>query len=116
MKPRLHRCAATHCQAQVPLHLLMCVDHWRMVPAPLRREVLAAWREVGRAIDPADQHDARLAHGQAVARAVEAVSTKAELKQARRADLAGDLFAREPQHNNDETHGDSTQQGGRAQA
>lgn len=40
----LHRCRATGCQRRVPAHLLMCVTHWRLVPAPTQRQVLEAWR------------------------------------------------------------------------
>ena len=68
-----HDCAATGCQKQIPLNLLMCMTHWRMVPAPLAREVLDAWRGLGRTC-----HDltAVQAHREAAAKAIEAVHAK----------------------------------------
>lgn len=49
----LHRCRAQGCQRKVPAHLLMCVTHWRMVPAPTQRAVLDAWRGYRRHRDTA---------------------------------------------------------------
>lgn len=37
-------CQAVGCQHSVPADHLMCGEHWRMVPAPLRRELLARRR------------------------------------------------------------------------
>lgn len=37
-------CAAVGCQQTIQRPFLMCVDHWRLVPAVLRRQVLAAAR------------------------------------------------------------------------
>jgi hypothetical protein len=39
-----HRCPAKRCPRQVPDHLLMCGQHWRMVPGPVQRSVNMAWR------------------------------------------------------------------------
>lgn len=36
-----HRCQAAGCRKSVPLRMLMCFHHWRLVPAVLQREV---WR------------------------------------------------------------------------
>lgn len=39
-----HVCHAEGCAVRVPPRLLMCRDHWRMVPAPLQRRVWATYR------------------------------------------------------------------------
>ena len=52
-----HRCPAKRCTRQVPDHLLMCGQHWRMVPGPpagrerglARRRRALLHRAVGRA-------------------------------------------------------------------
>lgn len=67
-----HACCATGCNKQVPLNLLMCMTHWRMVPAPVQREVLAAWRLRTRRGDRSDVE----AHQAATAKAVAAVEAK----------------------------------------
>ena len=41
-------CQATGCQRLIARGHLMCNEHWRMVPAPLRREVWVAWRVLRR--------------------------------------------------------------------
>lgn len=41
---RFHNCKAEGCTQVVALHLLMCIEHWRLVPAATRRAVLSAWR------------------------------------------------------------------------
>lgn len=66
----MRNCAAVGCQRSVPSHLLMCMDHWRMVPAPAKRAVTVAWhyRDRGNA--------QTLAYQAAVAAAVQAVATK----------------------------------------
>jgi len=43
----LRRCAAHGCDAKVNPRLLMCRDHWQLVPTPIKREVNAAYRERG---------------------------------------------------------------------
>lgn len=98
MKAPLHRCAATGCSRQVPSHLLMCIDHWRLVPAPLRREVVSAWtwRQRSAQAPGGASVDAVRAHQAAVEKAVAAVATKQTNKQARRAAVEGDLFAATP--------------------
>lgn len=104
MRPNLHRCAVPSCQADIPRHLLMCMDHWRLVPAPLRRDVTAAWKALRagqRDFGHASLAEAR-AHRQAAEQAVAAVTGKTEEKQARHA-AAGDLF-----EHNKETHGNTT--------
>ncbi|MGE4241759.1 hypothetical protein [Ramlibacter sp.] len=55
--------------------LLMCVDHWRMVPAALRREVVAS--NMARV---AGEPGATALHRDAVTRAVAAVKEKQERK------------------------------------
>jgi hypothetical protein len=43
-RPMTHLCPARRCPRMVPDHLLMCGQHWRMVPGPLARAVNAAYR------------------------------------------------------------------------
>lgn len=87
MTTHTHNCAAVGCQKQVPLNLLMCMTHWRMVPAPLAREVVKAWRI-------RDRGEARtLTHQAAVKAAVEAVEAKQNRKIAERSGGQGDLLA-----------------------
>jgi hypothetical protein len=77
MTVHTHTCAAIGCQHVIASGLLMCMDHWRMVPAPLRREVLATNRmrrlQPGSLVALGDYRDA-------VARAVAAVEEKQERK------------------------------------
>jgi hypothetical protein len=42
--PPTHRCPPKGCTRQVRDDLLMCGEHWRMVPVHLQRAVWAAWR------------------------------------------------------------------------
>ena len=89
MTTHTHGCSATGCPKQIPLNLLMCMAHWRMVPAPLAREVLDAWRGLGRTC-----HDltAVQAHREAAARAIEAVHAKQFRKIADKGLRNGALF------------------------
>lgn len=86
----LHCCAAEGCARQIPGDLLMCIEHWRAVPAALRREVYAAWSD---RILSRDEYLAVRRHFDAVQQAVAAVATKEKTKQARRLEVGGDLFA-----------------------
>lgn len=45
-----HACPAHGCQAQISTSLLMCPDHWLMVPRWLRSEVNRTWRAFNRAL------------------------------------------------------------------
>lgn len=67
-----HPCKAEGCGEPCPRTHLMCVRHWRMVPAPLRREV---WAEARRF-----KQQSMAKHAQqfldAIARAVAAVREK----------------------------------------
>lgn len=38
-----HRCPATGCGVHMPTSLLMCRQHWALVPKPLQRAVYTAW-------------------------------------------------------------------------
>lgn len=38
-----HECPANLCRVELPRHLLMCVDHWHMVPFDLSRAVIREW-------------------------------------------------------------------------
>ncbi len=42
--PAKHKCAARGCQVRVPASRLMCLDHWRMVPADIQRRIWAHYR------------------------------------------------------------------------
>lgn len=39
-----HKCEADGCDRQVAREKFMCIDHWRMVPMNLKREVWRVWR------------------------------------------------------------------------
>lgn len=81
-------CQATGCQREVPRSHLMCPDHWRMVPAHLRREVWAAWRTLCRW---PSMHSSRAY--QVVRRdAINAVEAKGLLRLARRTQESPQLF------------------------
>ncbi len=41
---QLHKCPVGGCIVQVRHDLLMCKQHWFMVPAPLRDAVMKTWR------------------------------------------------------------------------
>ena len=86
----LRTCAAVGCGLAVPSHLLMCMDHWRLVPAKLARGVTMAWRN-------RDRGNAQtLAYQAAVASAVKAVAEKELARGTLRlpgAGLTPDLFA-----------------------
>lgn len=82
-----HSCKATSCQKQIPLDLLMCMTHWRMVPAPLAREVKRTWQI-------RDRGEARtLAYQAAVTAAIAAVEAKQNRKIAERQATDGDLLS-----------------------
>lgn len=89
MTTHTHNCSATACQKQIPLNLLMCMTHWRMVPAPLAREVLDTWRI--RLRRPGDL-GAMAAHKDAVAAAIAAVHAKQFRKIADKTATNGALF------------------------
>lgn len=79
-------CAAIACQQQIKTPLLMCVEHWRMVPAATRRKVWAAYQRLR--TDP----DAVAAHWNAVREAIDAVHQKRQARQARGDGGTGSLF------------------------
>lgn len=92
MKPRTHTCAATACQRLIPVNLLMCMDHWRRVPAPLQREVWRTFRRQDQVPAP-EFLAARRDYLAAVQAAVDAVAGKALRRQAEENETAGNLFA-----------------------
>jgi hypothetical protein len=85
MKPRTHTCKAIGCQHVISTRLLMCLDHWHLVPVPLRREVVELSRNL-RTRSAVDEYRG------AVARAVAAVQEKQERKAAASAGPSGSLF------------------------
>lgn len=108
MKATGHHCAANGCQREIPPRLLMCITHWRMVPAPMQREVRATYREwlakAPRASSCAVM-PSLIAYRNAVAAAVAAVENKQLAHLAKTNAIDGDLFA-DPQHNpSQEEHG-----------
>lgn len=78
MKLRTHTCNATGCQHLISARMLMCLDHWRMVPAPLRREIVGLSKQLRRGWDRALVR----AYGEAVADAIATVQEKQERKAA----------------------------------
>jgi hypothetical protein len=90
MTTHTHNCAATGCQKQVPLNLLMCMAHWRMVPAPTQREVLATWRVRRRRLG--DCWTANSQHESACAAAIAAVHAKQHRKIAEKTARNSSLF------------------------
>lgn len=86
MKPAIVTCAAVGCQQTITRPLLMCVDHWRMVPAATRRHLWACWHRIGH--DP----DAPQAHAAAVQAAIDAVHTKQLARKDRHATGTRNLF------------------------
>ena len=92
MKLRLSTCAAEGCQHVISSRMLMCIDHWRMVPAPLRREIESYSKRRYSAPDPSDRIDAAANYRGAVTRAVAAVKEKQERKVQASAGPSGSLF------------------------
>ena len=48
-------CPVHDCDRETTPHALLCVGHWRLVPADLRREVMEAVRRVGRVASAYDR-------------------------------------------------------------
>jgi hypothetical protein len=64
-----HQCPAPRCAAAVNSSELMCPEHWRQVPKPIRRAVWITWdRGVGQGT---------LAHAAAIRAAIAAVNRAA---------------------------------------
>ncbi len=40
----MHRCQATACQEKIPSTFLMCRKHWFMVPAAIRDQIWATYK------------------------------------------------------------------------
>ena len=40
-----HHCHVPGCDREVPPHLLMCLNHWKRVPQPLRNRVWKTYRK-----------------------------------------------------------------------
>lgn len=91
--PHFIPCAATGCQRRIPSNLLMCMDHWRMVPAPLARNVVGAARAQNRATNAAEHQAARDAFFDLKSRAVLAVAAKQMARVHERDATEGSLFA-----------------------
>lgn len=81
MTTALHGCAAEACDKQIERRLLMCIEHWRMVPKALQREVLRWSHPMGR----------RDGYFAAVRAAIAAVREK-EVKRQQRKDSTGDVL------------------------
>jgi hypothetical protein len=77
MKLRTHTCKATGCQHVISTRLLMCLEHWRLVPAPVKREVQQLARQLGYLDGRAEVLNK---YKDAVRRAVAAVEEKQERK------------------------------------
>lgn len=72
-------CQAQGCQHLVRRGHLMCVDHWRMVPAPLQRAVWSTWKQTRAVNSPA----VLKAYLEAKQAAVQAVADKQQARLAR---------------------------------
>ena len=48
-KTRQHKCACTHCTAQISTGLLMCPTYWFKLPARLRENITSAIADCKRA-------------------------------------------------------------------
>lgn len=68
-----HRCRVPGCRETIPLDMLMCRAHWRLVPKDRQRAVWRTWRARQRAQAPSVIEAAARAHDEAAQRAVEAV-------------------------------------------
>ena len=66
-----HCCKAVGCAAQVPRGVLMCRNHWRMVPLDLQRLIWRRWKAVLR-----NEHNSVVLYRAAVNAAVEAVEAE----------------------------------------
>lgn len=88
MKLRTHPCQAVGCQRVISLRMLMCMEHWSLVPAPLQREVQRTRTEMATAFD----RSATTRYRDAAARAVAAVKEKQERKAQAIAGSSGSLF------------------------
>lgn len=78
-----HLCHAVACERPVPPAILMCAEHWRMVPGELQREV---WRTY-RPGQERDKHPSA-AYVQAQKRAIEAVAALEQTAEGTRHTLA----------------------------
>ena len=90
MAANLHRCAAEGCTKEISRGLLMCIDHWRMVPHATQLEVKRAWR----AFQSAGITE-RKAYLDAVKRAVAAVREREIKRQTKRQEGQPALFGDE---------------------
>lgn len=74
-----HKCYVGVCRVQVRTELLMCAEHWRIVPKRVRREVYIAWDKYNDAItaypsvDSPERVDARARYMAAIKAARDAV-------------------------------------------
>ena len=82
----IRQCVATGCRAVINAPLLMCVTHWRLVPAALQRQVWASFKRIG--LEP----DSRETHARHVQAAVDAVHAKQLARKAKADKTTPDLF------------------------
>ncbi len=82
MSPAVHRCHIPNCPVAVRPELLMCLQHWRMVPKQLQRNVLARYRR-----GQCDDKKPSRGYLDAAAAAIAAVQEKLQLKADRNASL-----------------------------
>lgn len=87
MKPRTHTCKAVGCQRVIGRGMLMCAEHWSLVPSSMRAAVMQA-----RYRDAAGEPGAWGDYRDAADRAVAAVKEKQERKAAAKAGPSGSLF------------------------
>jgi hypothetical protein len=87
MKLRLATCRAVGCQHVISARMLLCPQHWDMVPADLRREVIRTRMEAA-----AGDRGATNRYWEAADRAVAAIKEKQERKAQASAGSSGSLF------------------------
>lgn len=90
MTTSLHTCTAENCDRQIRVGLLMCLQHWRMVPAPLQQEIYRTYRNWCRA-PLGDGGLCRREYVAAVRQARAAVREK-EIKRALKSQQHGDVL------------------------
>lgn len=76
---RMNTCAAEACNVVCARHHLMCLPHWRLVPAALQREVWDTWKAWNRKGGSAN-HEAYKAARDAAIAAVREKELKKHLK------------------------------------
>lgn len=86
----LHTCPIEGCGAQIKRHLLMCRQHWRMVPRDVSKDVLRTWDAFRTTRNRDERRLALQAYTLARAQAIRAVNDKVLGNVTRPPERAGD--------------------------